>query len=129
MREIKFRAFIKKTGQMLDVIEISWYSKNVRCVEGGVNLNHSTGQCEHDWDFPLYNFDEIELVEFTDRKDKNCKEIYKGSKIRYLSLGSVFTGKIIWCEANLTWVVEAVDGDGLHQRLFLAHIKNPELMA
>lgn len=66
--------------------------------------------------------------QYTGLKDKTGKKIYEGSEISYLGLGSIFTGKVMWCEANLTWVVNAVDGDGLRQRPFLVHIKNPELM-
>ena len=62
MEDLKVKVLVKATGVTLDVIEISWCSKTVRCVVGGQYTNPSNGEMEFDYDFPEYTFDEIELV-------------------------------------------------------------------
>jgi len=93
-REIKFRAFVKKLKWMLPVENINFAVKTVE-----VDLTSGNG------DYSEYDFDEIELIQFTGLKDKNGKEIYEGDIVKNLYV-SPLDNK----EKSHIWVVEYETG-------------------
>lgn len=61
MRERKFKAWIKSKKKMINVSQINFTRKNVS-----------------DEFFNYYDFDDIELIEYVGKEDKNVFPIYEG---------------------------------------------------
>ena len=73
MREIKFRAWDKKEKKWIEIDQIEW-GKN------GIIYVCSTDGFE-------YDIKNIELIQFTGRKDKNNTDIYEGYIVEWISIG------------------------------------------
>ncbi|EFM9050343.1 hypothetical protein HJ421_000561 [Listeria monocytogenes] len=105
MREIEFRAFVKRKKEMFPVTDLRFnrYEKDAVGVSG-CGDPYCT-MCD-DW----YNFDDVLLMQYTGLKDKNGKKIFEGDIVDisvYDRLDwSSIKGKVVFL--NGAWLVEDV---------------------
>lgn len=70
MRQIKFKAYIKESKEIVDVAEINFKNKTIGVAIQGEGY------------LKIYNFNEIELLEYTEIKDDKGQELYKNDIVR-----------------------------------------------
>ncbi|ECX6968599.1 hypothetical protein F6523_13495 [Listeria monocytogenes] len=78
MREIEFRAFVKKDKKVLPVTDLCFNETESVGVSGCGDANCTL--CV-DW----YSFDDVLLMQYTGLKDKNGKKIFEGDIVRNIN--------------------------------------------
>jgi uncharacterized phage protein (TIGR01671 family) len=95
MREIKFRTYVKSFGKIMNVSEIDFQNESVIANDGFLG--------------GLFEFKDVELMQYTGLKDKNGKEIYEGDIVSAF-YGSQVTTVILNEKFGLYEVVLQVSG-------------------
>lgn len=112
MREIKFRAWLKRYEMMVDVEKISMTSGRI--------------YFDSDW------WEEYELMQYTGIKDKNGKEIYEGDIVK----SPCGIRKVIFVDGGFcldtgdfaTDLYRMIDSKGNHLEVIGNIYENPELL-
>ncbi|EAD0234499.1 hypothetical protein N0812_001142 [Listeria monocytogenes] len=103
MRDIEYRAFVKKDKKMLPVTDLCFNETEAVGVSGCGNANCTL--CV-DW----YSFDDVVLMQYTGLKDKSDNKIFEGDIVDisvYDRLDwSSIKGKVVFL--NGAWLVEDV---------------------
>ena len=103
MREIKFRAWIKEDKKMENVKTMDFTDKTIRCLKKNKFINAYL--------LRRVSFDDVELMQYTELKDKNGKEIYEGDIV------------LIKLDETSTWYKTVV---GFKKGAFIANLIDKE---
>ena len=113
MREIKFRAWIKEENVMIDVPILNFRDKTIKTLY--------TQPCDK-WE---YQFEEIELMQFTGLYDKNKVPIYEGDIVRYFENECAY---IYWNKDRMAWGIEPIDKEVYFDSPYLSDNTNIEVI-
>ncbi|EAH0250797.1 TPA: hypothetical protein KZI18_002566 [Listeria monocytogenes] len=128
MRDIEYRAFVKETKKMLPVIELRFnrYEKDAVCVSS-CGVSYCTS-CD-EW----YNFDDVVLMQYTERQDIHNNKIFEKDIATCQFFDKKITGVIEFIE--FMWAVNDRKNQRLYQLNEVSNIEvigniheNPELM-
>ena len=120
-REIKFRAWIKEDKKMENVKTIDFTDKTIRCLKKNEFINAYL--------LRRVSFDDIELMQYTNLKDKNGKEIYEGDVVKLVHFKDgrkKETGKVIFLHSQAGFGI--IDRDGNEYPLFRNTAKQIEII-
>ena len=121
MREINFRAWLKKDKKMENVKIIDFTDKTIRCLKKNEFINAYL--------LRRVSFDDIELMQYTGLKDKNGKEIYEGDVVKLVHFKDgrkKETGKVIFLHSQAGFGI--IDRDGNEYPLFRNTAKQIEII-
>ena len=123
MREIKFRAWLKEEQKMVDVSLMSFSEEWI-----GFHIYYEEEKKEK-IEFSDFDEDEIELMQYTNLKDKNGKEIYEGDVVKLVHFKDgrkKETGKVIFLHSQAGFGI--IDRDGNEYPLFRNTAKQIEII-
>ena len=124
-REIKFRAWLKYGKEIVDVEEIDFMNEVINYIDNDYENNEQ--------EIIGAYFENIELMQYTELKDKNNKEIYEGDIVKFLN--GIF--EVIWCNEKASFMLKNKEYKEFLNFIYENHnvmeivgniYKNPELI-
>ena len=120
MREIKFRAYYKADKRIYEVLYLDFASNELGLWDE-----------ETEFDFEC-SFEDVELMQYTDCKDKNGREIYEGDIVKK-SNGAI--GQVVYLKATAGYkpynngqVFDLFEADARYLEVVGNIYENPEIL-
>ena len=121
MREIKFRAWLKEDKKMVNIETIDFTDKSIQYLEKNEFINAYL--------LRRASFDDVELMQYTNLKDKNGKEIDEVDVVKLVHFKDgrkKETGKVIFLHSQAGFGI--IDRDGNEYPLFRNTAKQIEII-